>query len=155
MSKKKKKKKIKNYLSSALAAMRRGEAYIGKVLIQREVVRKCSHVLLQKLLLWWIGCLLTVFSASFESCMSVLKHFLESSLGLQSPLVVFFFLNEYLDKKTLEQEGIGIVMETGAAALASSQKMWWFMASVWVSGNEISSNSQVNQWNSICVFIFP
>lgn len=55
--------------------------------------------------------------------MSVLKHFLESSLGLQSPLVVFF-LNEYLDKKTLEQEGIGIVMETGAAALASSQKMW-------------------------------
>lgn len=47
----KKKKKIKNDLSSALAAMGRGEAYIGKVLIQREVVRKCSHVLLQKLLL--------------------------------------------------------------------------------------------------------
>lgn len=67
------------------------------------------------------------------------------------------FLNEYLDRKTLEQGGIGIVMETGAAALASSQEMWWFMASMWASGNEISSNSQVNQWNSICVcvFIFP
>lgn len=41
-------KKIKNDLSSALAAMRRGEAYTGKVLIQREVLGKFSHVLLQK-----------------------------------------------------------------------------------------------------------
>lgn len=105
---KKKKKKIKNYLSSALAAMRRGEAYIGKVLIQREVVRKCSHVLLQKLLLWWIGCLLTVFSASFESCMSVLKHFLESSLGLQSPLVVFFFWMNTLIRRLWSRKASGL-----------------------------------------------
>lgn len=40
-------KKIKNDLSSALTALRRGEAYTGKVLIQREVFRKFSHVLLQ------------------------------------------------------------------------------------------------------------
>lgn len=41
-------KKIKNDLSSALGAMRRGEVYTGKVLIHREVLRKFSHVLLQK-----------------------------------------------------------------------------------------------------------
>lgn len=148
-------KKIKNDLSSAFSCHeKRGSLHRESFDPERGTreVQPCPVAEIAPVMDWLFpNCVFSKFWILYEH----FKAFSWIITWLAFPLV-YFWMNTLICK-TLEQGGIRIVMETGSAALASSQEMWWFMASMWASGNEISSNSQVNQWNSICVcvFIFP